>query len=342
MVKMNFTSIAISMGAERDLVEGCIREILQALSRVIASREPIQFFFYNIGYLMVRDFRARVKFTPTFIKRMDGTGQLSKMIERKKKKESKNFINSTNTQQGNSKADHSPIRNSQNFNELPSMNTRNLISTSPRMNQSLDAGQVLPPIVQPQNDHEPSKAGIFSLEDIKNQHMQRVANLPQTPPKDSHAPVPKIHQRETSAVSNVSSNASNNSTENRLKQFLAQSNTNIDVLNNLSYVAYQRKLMNEEKKQREAHADYVLQRFQDAKDRAVMKKEQTDAENARERERKVAAFNLETSLTNTKLEENVRDLKLGEQAKAYIFQRRPLTPQRFEKQQNYLGRFLSV
>ena len=47
---MNYTAIAIAMGRERDLVEGCIREILQALSRVISYREPVQFLFYNIGY----------------------------------------------------------------------------------------------------------------------------------------------------------------------------------------------------------------------------------------------------------------------------------------------------
>lgn len=83
---MNFTSIAISSGHDRDLVESLIREILQALSRVIAYRDPVEFPFYNIGYLVVRDFKARCKFNPGFIKKMDGTGELSKILESKKNK----------------------------------------------------------------------------------------------------------------------------------------------------------------------------------------------------------------------------------------------------------------
>lgn len=327
VVKMNFTAIAIAMGSERDLVEGCIREILQALSRVIASREPIQFMFYNIGYLVVRDFRAKVKFTPAFVKRMDGTGHLSKLIMKKKEKQQKQSKKEAAERAQEVSVSSPRAVEPQKDSEEPCMARRELSKEKTS----------LPQIEEGKNDVTKKTsiptAGIFSTSDLKFLPSTRsdsaaYRNASKSLDLDQQA-------RVASARSMASSCTSINSTEARLKQFLAQSSSNVDILNNLSYVAYQRKMMNEERAARDNQADYVLQRFQDSKDRAVMKKEQQDAEEARIRAKKVAAFNVETSVTNIQTLEEMRDEKLGEQAKACIFQRRPLTPARFEKQENY-------
>ena len=267
--------------------------------------------FYNIGYLVVRDFKAKVKFMPAFVKRMDGTGQLSKLIQKKKEKK------------GEKKA--SKVEDAQkNFQEPMLSAERDVLPALSESNQ-VTRKQTS------QNNSIPT-AGIFSTSDIKLPAKNRLENL-----KDeaNQMPASVENTRMASAKSIASSCTSVNSTEARLKQFLAQSNSNIDILNNLSYVAYQRKMMNEERAARDAQADSILQRYQDDKDRAVMKREQLDAEEARIRAKRVAGFNLETSIQNIQELEEKREVKLGEQAKACIFQRRPLTPARFEKQENY-------
>merc|ERR1712066_433512 len=104
----------------------------------------------------------------------------------------------------------------------------------------------------------------------------------------------------------------------------------IDPMENLSYVAFQRKNLDEERRKREAQADACLQKYQDDKDKFQMELERRDKEVKIDRAREVAAFNLNTSL-NEKARTEITD----KAAKAYIFKNRPLTPARFQKQLSY-------
>jgi len=66
-----------------------------------------------------------------------------------------------------------------------------------------------------------------------------------------------------------------------------------------------------------------------------LKRESDFKDRQRELVKKVVAFNLEIQEEHQMDRNQSRNQRLGEQAKAYIFQRRPLTPARFEKQTQY-------
>jgi len=296
VVKMNFTAIAISMGKERDLVEGCIREIMQCLSRVIAYREPVSFIFYNIGFLMVRDFRARVKFTPDFIKRMDGTGELFKLIETKKssKKSGKMVRAKTSAGRIETVSDCMPMSMSR--------GSETDILTLPTIDERR------PSLIENNSKSNIPTANIYSTEDVQR-------SVRRTSPANRRA------QSATSVASSVTEPTSNFDNE-------------IPLTDNLSYVAFQRQKIEEEKRAREARADAILQRYQDNKDTVAMEREKNQHEHAKHRAKNVAAFNLKTCLEASEEELNQKRRRSGS-ARAYIFKNRPLTPARFQKQEEY-------
>lgn len=319
---MNYTAIAIAMGRERDLVEGCIREILQALSRVIASREAVQFNFYNIGYLVVRDFRARVKFTPNFIKRMDGTGELSKLMEAKKQARGKTG--------GPPRAKTSGGRLVSPFTKdlphsAPKVRSRSLeraldrsedytnVLELPEISESDEVAPPSPAPTKPQKSSLPT-VGIFSSADLK----------PSTPVSRPRS------KRAQSAASVASSNDCVGFAEREFERAIQEEQ---DVTDNLTYVAFQRRRQEEEKMRNEARADAVLQRYQDNKDNVAMRKEKKEDDAARSRAKDVAGFNLNTYLDASS--DELLQRRKASSPRAYIFKNRPLTPARFQKQHNY-------
>ena len=46
---LNYTLLSNETGLSRELVEGCVREVLQALSRSVAARKSIDFDIKDIG-----------------------------------------------------------------------------------------------------------------------------------------------------------------------------------------------------------------------------------------------------------------------------------------------------
>lgn len=335
VVKMNYTAIAIKMGRERDLVEGCIREILQALSRVISYREPVQFIFYNIGYLVVRDFRARVKFTPGFIKRMDGTGELNRLLESKRGR--------TSSKSRSSKVPSIPVRSKTSAGRLElrkpcQKNFRNssLDEISETNVLKIEENEMKKPKT-PENDNSQNlpKVGLYSSSDLQKSEIQTNDNNNNTtPPKKLPSQI-----RLKSADSVASSIDENDNVKKDhlqgYKDFVKKLEQTQNIENNLSYVAFQRQQLNEEKRQREAQADAILQKYQDRKDQNAMMRERRQDEAARTRAKDVAAFNLKTCLEAS--EDDIQKARQSTSAKAYIFKNRPLTPARFQKQQEYSG-----
>jgi len=332
VVKMNYTAIAIKMGRERDLVEGCIREILQALSRVISYREPVQFIFYNIGYLVVRDFRARVKFTPGFIKRMDGTGELNRLLESKRGRTSKSRkaepIPSIPARSKTS-AGRLELRRpcEPRGTSLDRLDETNVLKLSDISEHDRPTGSPFS-TTKSIDDNILPKVGLYSSSDL--QESSRSLNFP---PRQETSQI-----RLKSADSVASSIEGNNQDKEHLagyKDFVKKLEENQNIENNLSYVAFQRQQLNEEKRQREAQADAILQRYQDRKDQNAMQRERRQDEVARTRAKDVAAFNLKTCLEAS--EEELQKARGPTSAKAYIFKNRPLTPARFQKQREYSG-----
>ena len=73
---LNFAAVAYECPFSRDLVEACIKEVLQALARSVAAKRKIEFIFKGIGRLQFRDARVKMKFYKDFVNNMDGTGRL--------------------------------------------------------------------------------------------------------------------------------------------------------------------------------------------------------------------------------------------------------------------------
>lgn len=76
MVSMNFTVLSNRTPFDRDTVEMCVKEVLQALGRSLAAKKNIQFDFGNIGRLIFQEGRAKMRFFREFITSLDTSGEM--------------------------------------------------------------------------------------------------------------------------------------------------------------------------------------------------------------------------------------------------------------------------
>ncbi|XP_002732454.1 coiled-coil domain-containing protein 81-like [Saccoglossus kowalevskii] len=77
IMQLNFSALSTEGPFDRDTVEGCVKEVLQALSRAVGARRNVEFTFCGIGRLSVRDGKVKMKFYKDFIQMMDGSGRLN-------------------------------------------------------------------------------------------------------------------------------------------------------------------------------------------------------------------------------------------------------------------------
>ena len=61
---------------DRDSVEMGVKEVLQALARSLAARKIIHFDFSNVGRLVIRESRVKMRFFREFIATLDSSGEL--------------------------------------------------------------------------------------------------------------------------------------------------------------------------------------------------------------------------------------------------------------------------
>lgn len=80
IVQLNFSALSSESPFDRDTVEGCVKEVLQAFSRAVQARRNVEFVFSGIGKLLIRDGKVKMKFFKDFINMMDGSGQLSEAL----------------------------------------------------------------------------------------------------------------------------------------------------------------------------------------------------------------------------------------------------------------------
>lgn len=73
---MNFSALSFESPFDRDTVEACVKEVLQALARSVGARRNIEFQFHGIGRLQIRNSKVKMRFFKEFINSMDGSGQL--------------------------------------------------------------------------------------------------------------------------------------------------------------------------------------------------------------------------------------------------------------------------
>ena len=76
VVQLNFAALASESQFDRDTVESCVKEVLQALNRSVQLKRNVEFHFSGIGKLLIRDGKVKMKFYKDFLKNMDGSGSL--------------------------------------------------------------------------------------------------------------------------------------------------------------------------------------------------------------------------------------------------------------------------
>ncbi|KXJ13436.1 coiled-coil domain-containing protein 81 [Exaiptasia diaphana] len=80
VVQLNFAALSYETPFDRDNVESCVKEVLQALSRSIQAKRNVEFHFSGMGRLSIRDSKVKMKFYKDFVKSMDGSGSLLRAL----------------------------------------------------------------------------------------------------------------------------------------------------------------------------------------------------------------------------------------------------------------------
>lgn len=76
VVQLNFAALSNETPFNRDTVESCVKEVLQALSRSVHAKRNVEFHFAGIGRLSIRESKVKMKFFKEFLRCMDGSGSL--------------------------------------------------------------------------------------------------------------------------------------------------------------------------------------------------------------------------------------------------------------------------
>jgi len=271
---------------------------------------------------------------------MDGTGELNRLLESKRGRTSKSRKSENNTPSIPARSKTSagrlelrrPCEKSFRNSSLDRLDETNVLKLSEE--------NVNSPLVpqSPENDNNSifPKVGLYSSSDL-----QQTESINDNNNNNNNSPKTKTSQIRLKSADSVASSVDENDNHKKdhlagYKDFVKKLEQTQNIENNLSYVAFQRQQLNEEKRQREAQADAILQKYQDRKDQNAMMRERRQDEAARARAKDVAAFNLKTCLEAS--EDDIQKARNNStSAKAYIFKNRPLTPARFQKQQEYSG-----
>lgn len=76
VVQLNYTVLSMESPFDRDLVERCVKEVLQAVSKSVQKNSNVEITFSGIGRLNVRNSKAKMRFFKEFITSMDKSGNL--------------------------------------------------------------------------------------------------------------------------------------------------------------------------------------------------------------------------------------------------------------------------
>lgn len=77
---LNFTILANETPFNRDTVEMCVKEVLQALARSLAAKKNIEFDFSGIGRLLIRENRVKMRFLREFLLTLDSSGNMESVF----------------------------------------------------------------------------------------------------------------------------------------------------------------------------------------------------------------------------------------------------------------------
>ena len=75
-VPLNFSVLSNETPFTRDMVESCIHEVIQSMSRFLASKGNIQLEFSGIGRLFIQENKVKMRFFREFITQLDSSGEM--------------------------------------------------------------------------------------------------------------------------------------------------------------------------------------------------------------------------------------------------------------------------
>ena len=80
VVQLNYSALSFESPFDRDTVETCVREVVNAVSRSVATKRNVEFMFNGIGRLLIKDSKVKMRFYKTFLNSMDGSGRLIDLL----------------------------------------------------------------------------------------------------------------------------------------------------------------------------------------------------------------------------------------------------------------------
>ena len=77
VIQLNYAAIATDLGIERSVVEICMKELIGAFARIINTQRKGELTFKDVGTLVVKDSKAKMKFSKDFLKLVDSSSLIS-------------------------------------------------------------------------------------------------------------------------------------------------------------------------------------------------------------------------------------------------------------------------
>ncbi|XP_021238521.1 coiled-coil domain-containing protein 81 isoform X2 [Numida meleagris] len=84
-VPLDYAAIALETSHPRDAVENCVNETVMYLSRCISNGLNVDFVLRDMGVLLIRQKKVRMRFYENFLLSLDGAGNLKEIIISRKK-----------------------------------------------------------------------------------------------------------------------------------------------------------------------------------------------------------------------------------------------------------------
>ncbi|KAM3934534.1 coiled-coil domain-containing protein 81 [Leptodactylus fuscus] len=345
VVPLNFVALSFACPYSRDTVEACVRETLSAFSRSVATKQNVEFTFKNIGTLLIRELKVKMKFYKEFVNSMDGTGTLVRSLcNRPGTADSVMSSGEDLLLRPRScsallfpRIDMKGTEKSTSMETIPEENGEAGKTEEPKMNQQ-------PGQEEEQDKEEPlsSRRETPTTKRLLNRQYIVPARVTGISLTEDLEKIPKPKTAPERLGSSMSVNHPRADPEvNQTNVLQVQPSPpcldHCRAGQELCYLCLQRAQKNipvyytEERKMRDKDEERVLQQYQHMKDQEAMLKSQLQAQADRDQREKDAAYNRGVA----EAIRNGRNARSTEFYRSYIFQRRPLTPPAVLKQGQY-------
>ncbi|KAM4797003.1 coiled-coil domain-containing protein 81 [Rhinophrynus dorsalis] len=348
IIPLNYVALSFGCPFSRDTIEGCVKETLSVFSRSVATKQNVEFSFKGIGTLVIRNLKVKMKFYKEFINSMDGTGNLVKSLSNRP----------GTCDSVMSDRDNCLVRPRSCSTllfpriEVKGANNGTAMETIPEENGEAECVKEAPNPKDPgEPEHEgegdnPSKRESSSSKRLLNRQCIVPAKVTGVSFNEELEKIMKPKTAPERLRSSLSANipkADCEGVHNQTNILRIRTPPSLGCLDHcragqeLCYLCMQRAQKNvpvyftEERKLREQEEERILQEYQQMRDQEAFHKFQLASLANREQSEKDAAYNLGVG----EAIRNERNQRNTEFYNSYIFQKRPLTPPAFLKQEQY-------